>query len=217
MFRPVDKTLLTLLEDGICAVIRHIEEQDLENIVYAIYKGGIHCIEITLNTKNAFTMIRRLASVPDLIVGAGTVMDGESARQAMDAGAKFIVSPHTCEEVLNIGVKHSILTIPGAFTPTEIVHAYQLGAQMIKVFPAGSLGPDYFHNIRGPLADIPLMATGGIGLDNIQNFIASGVSVIGIGNSLAPKKEILNGNWSAIQDITNQFVQSVQSIKNRCY
>ncbi len=213
MHKTVEEPLTEILKTGICAVIRHMAEPDVYSFVQAIYKGGIRCIEITLNTENAFEIIRKLAQETDIHVGAGTVMDGDSAKRAIQAGADFLVSPHTSQTVLNVGVKNSILTIPGAFTPTEIVHAYQLGARIIKVFPAGTLGPNYFSNLRGPLGDISLMATGGIGLHNLQDFFASGVDAVGIGGSLAPKEVISSRNWSAIEELASTYVQCVQGLR----
>jgi 2-dehydro-3-deoxyphosphogluconate aldolase / (4S)-4-hydroxy-2-oxoglutarate aldolase len=213
MERTINEALEILYEDGVCAVIRHIREQDLGNFVDAIRRGGIRSIEVTLNTHNALWMIRQLANDSNLLVGAGTVMDGESARNAINAGAQFIVSPHFSEEVMRVGVENSRLTIPGAYTPTEIVVAHQFGAKMIKVFPAGTLGPDYFRSVRGPLPDIAFMATGGIGVENIQEFIASGVTTVGIGGSLASKKELANGNWSVIKERANQFIQNVKKAR----
>jgi 2-dehydro-3-deoxyphosphogluconate aldolase / (4S)-4-hydroxy-2-oxoglutarate aldolase len=213
MERTINEALEILSEDGVCAVIRHIKEQDLGNFVDAIRRGGIRSIEITLNTHSAIQMIRQLANDPNLLVGAGTVMDGESARIAINAGAQFIVSPHFSKEVMRVGNENSRLTIPGAFTPTEIVTAHQYGAKMIKVFPAGTLGPEYFRNIRGPLPNIAFMATGGIGVDNIQDFIASGVTTVGIGGALASKQELSNGDWSVITERANRFNQSVKKAR----
>lgn len=178
-------TLSQILTHKIIAIIRGAEPSDVLEIANALYEGGIRCMEITLNSPQALQVIEDIATKMEgrMLVGAGTVLDPAGARSAIAAGAKFIVSPIT-----DIGTIHqtkdlSAVSIPGAFTPTEIYTAYTGGGDIIKVFP-GSSGPGFIKEIRGPLPHIPLMPTGGVTLQNLFEFKQAGAVAFGIGKSL---------------------------------
>ena len=211
----MNEALATMLTEGICAVLRHIPADPLQSLVEALAEGGIHSVEVTLNTDGAYEMIHRLSTLPNIVVGAGTVVDGEGAERALDAGAKFLVSPHTRERVWKVGERHGIPTVPGACTPTEIFRAYEMGASLIKVFPANVVGPRFFHEMRGPYSHLTYMATGGINESNIMDFIMAGVSVVGVGSSLFSLDDIHRQDWKHISDVSQNFVSRVQEARGR--
>lgn len=183
--------LNTIKQEKIIAIIRGSKPEDALAISKALYAGGIRIIEITLNSPNALTSIEKIREElgNHVLVGAGTVLDPESARNALLAGAQFILSPSLNLETIKMTKRYGAISIPGAFTPTEILAAYEGGGDIIKVFPATSLGPDFVKDIHGPLPQIPLLPTGGIGLNNIAEYIEKGAIGVGLGSSLVNTKE----------------------------
>ena len=177
-----------LIKNKIVAIIRGARPGDVINIVQALNAGGIYAVEITLNSDNALTTIRSLVdAVKDrMLVGAGTVLNASAARNAMDAGAQFIISPSLDEDTISVTKARGIVSIPGAYTATEIIKAHDAGADIVKVFPAQS--PQYIKDIRGPLSHIPLMPTGGVNIANIQAFLEAGAVAFGIGSSLVDSR-----------------------------
>ncbi|MDB5732972.1 MAG: 2-dehydro-3-deoxyphosphogluconate aldolase [Variovorax sp.] len=174
-----------ILEHKIVAIIRGANPGDLQKIALALVEGGIRTMEITLNSPGALASIEALAGAMGdrLLVGAGTVLDAESARAALLAGARFIISPTLDKETIRMTRRYGAVSIPGAFTATEILSAYEHGADIVKVFPA-SVGAAYFREMAGPLPFIPLMPTGGVSLDNIGAFRQAGAAAFGLGSSL---------------------------------
>jgi len=174
----------------IIAIMRGVQPDDVLAIFRALTKGGIKSFEVTLDSPRAYEMIQTLAKEKgdDISIGAGTVLDPASARKAIEYGADFIVSPTLHLETIQMTKKHGAISIPGCLTPTEILTAYENGEDMVKVFPASSLGANYFKDLSGPLPHIPLIATGGIYKENIQSYVTSGVTAVGLGSSLVPKK-----------------------------
>lgn len=177
--------LESILEHKIVAILRGIHPDHVMDIAGALQEGGIRLLEITLNSPDALTMISRVSAIPgsQLYVGAGTVLDASQARSAIDAGARFIISPTLDTETIAQTRQMGAISIPGAFTPTEILAAWRNGAEIIKVFPA-SAGIPYFRDLRGPLPFIPLMPTGGVNLENIAEFQKAGAVAFGIGSGL---------------------------------
>ncbi|MGF9975676.1 bifunctional 4-hydroxy-2-oxoglutarate aldolase/2-dehydro-3-deoxy-phosphogluconate aldolase [Viridibacillus arvi] len=188
--------LSSIQEQKIVTIIRNVPPRDILKVVSALSEGGISVIEITLNSPNALSMISEVTAQfgDKVIVGAGTVLDSESARAAILAGAKFIVSPTVDEETIKMTKRYGAISIPGAFTPTEILKAYEAGGDIIKVFPA-SLGTSYIKNILAPLPQIPLLPTGGIDETNINQFIKAGAIGCGIGSSLVNADEKINEEY----------------------
>ncbi|MCG3419502.1 MULTISPECIES: bifunctional 4-hydroxy-2-oxoglutarate aldolase/2-dehydro-3-deoxy-phosphogluconate aldolase [Oceanobacillus] len=178
----------------IVAVIRHADEQNIVPILNALAAGGVFAVEITAETPN----VQRIIEVAvkegpdDMIIGAGTVLDPETARTVIMAGAQFIVSPTLNVETLKLTNRYHIETIPGVLTPTEIQTAYEHGANMVKIFPADTFGPGYIKNIRGPLPHVETMVTGGINLDNMNEYLANGSAAVGIGSNLVNAKALTN-------------------------
>jgi 2-dehydro-3-deoxyphosphogluconate aldolase/(4S)-4-hydroxy-2-oxoglutarate aldolase len=200
-------TLSQILESKIVAIIRGAKPDDVLKIINALFEGGIEILEITLNSPKALSVIEEAArEVGDkMLVGAGTVMDAETARTALLAGAKFIISPSLNIETIEMTKRYGAVSIPGAFTPTEIVTAYTNGADIIKVFPA-SIGVQYFKDLQGPLPHIPLMPTGGINLKNITEFKKAGAVAFGIGSAL----------FDTTHEITKEYLQQL-TLKARKY
>jgi 2-dehydro-3-deoxyphosphogluconate aldolase/(4S)-4-hydroxy-2-oxoglutarate aldolase len=183
-----------LLKHKIVAIIRGADPAKLPYVADALYAGGIRALEITMNSEGALDQIQRLAKKGgELLVGAGTVTDRTEALAALEAGAQFIISPNTDIEVIRLARSRGAVSIPGAYTATEIVAAWKAGADIIKVFPAAS--PQYIRDVRGPLNHIPLMPTGGVSLENIAAFQKAGAVAFGIGSALVDSREQLSDDW----------------------
>ncbi|PIQ21793.1 MAG: 2-dehydro-3-deoxyphosphogluconate aldolase [Cytophagales bacterium CG18_big_fil_WC_8_21_14_2_50_42_9] len=202
--------LTQLLENKIVAIIRGSEPAHVLKIAEALYAGGVRILEITMNSAKPLAVIEDLADTlgDKMIIGAGTVLDPETARAAILAGAKFILSPIVDAKTIKMARTYGVVNIPGAYTATEIVQAYKKGGDIIKVFPATS--PDYIKNILGPLPHIPLLPTGGVNLENIAAFKKAGAVGFGIGSSLVDtKKEVTTQYLSELTEKARKFVQAV--------
>jgi 2-dehydro-3-deoxyphosphogluconate aldolase/(4S)-4-hydroxy-2-oxoglutarate aldolase len=200
-----------MLDEKIVAVVRVEDGLSALKAVEAIYKGGIRIIEITFTVPRADEVISKISEemANDILVGAGTVIDSDLCKRALDAGAEFIVSPNVHYEVIKLASESGKVTIPGAMTPTEIVNAWQAGSDMVKLFPADLLGIPYIKALRGPLPQIPLMATGGISVDNAKAFLDSGVQVLGVGGKLVDKKAIAAGDWDQLTRNAEELINAV--------
>ncbi|WP_258832698.1 bifunctional 4-hydroxy-2-oxoglutarate aldolase/2-dehydro-3-deoxy-phosphogluconate aldolase [Peribacillus frigoritolerans] len=206
-------TLTHIFENKIISIVRGAKPEDTLKIAKALRDGGIRLIEITLNSPNALESIELISQElgEEMVVGAGTVLDPETARAALLAGSKFILSPTVHLETIKMTKRYGAVSIPGAFTPTEILTAYENGGDIIKVFPA-SVGPNYFKDIRGPLSHIPLLPTGGVTLDNITEFQKVGVVGFGIGSSLVDAKQEVNEKYlTALTQKAKSFVSAIRS------
>ncbi len=204
-------TLNQILQNKIVAILRGFKKEDVLKIATALHEGGIRLIEITLNSDDALDLIKDLSIKLEnkMLVGAGTVLTVKDARKAIDAGAKFLISPNTNLEVIKTAKENSVVSIPGAYTPTEIFTAYEHGADLIKIFPAQK--PEYIKSILAPLNQILVMPTGGIDLKNIEAFKKAGASAFGIGSSLVNNKEEVNGLY--LQNLTTRAKHFVEIIK----
>jgi 2-dehydro-3-deoxyphosphogluconate aldolase/(4S)-4-hydroxy-2-oxoglutarate aldolase len=201
-----------LEESGIIAVIRLNDVQKLEQIIGSLLRGGVKAMEITTTTPDAIQIIRTISEKvsSDFFVGVGTVLDPETARAAIQAGAQFVVSPVLNIEVIKMAHRYDRAMIPGAFTPTEILHAWDNGADIVKVFPATTLGPKYFKDIHGPLPQIKLTPTGGVNLDNAADFMRANASCLGVGTALLDKKLIKQSDWKGLTKHASTFVEQVK-------
>ncbi|MBE7174446.1 MAG: bifunctional 4-hydroxy-2-oxoglutarate aldolase/2-dehydro-3-deoxy-phosphogluconate aldolase [Williamsia sp.] len=201
-----------ILQHKIVAIIRGAPPGELLSIAHALHKGGIRLLEITLNSENALGVIKELCDEcnNDMLIGAGTVLSTEEAAEAINAGAQFIISPSTDPEVIATTKRLGKVSIPGAYTPTEIVLAHKCGADIIKVFPA----PDaaYIKNILAPLNGLKLMPTGGVNIDNIAAYAAAGASAFGIGSSLVNGKEKITQDY--LQQLEHKAKQLTNAIQN---
>ncbi len=207
-----DEALEIILATKVIAVIRMSDTEKLAKVAEAIKQGGVRAIEITMTTPSALEIIAAMGKkkTAGILIGAGTVLDPETAAQAIHAGADFIVSPITNSEMIRVCRRYDIFVAPGAFTPTEIVAAWEKGADVVKVFPATSVGPKYFKDIKGPLPQIRLMPTGGVSLENAREFVASGACCVAIGTALLDKKAIEAGNWDVLTQKAGALVDSLK-------
>ncbi|MFM9279781.1 bifunctional 4-hydroxy-2-oxoglutarate aldolase/2-dehydro-3-deoxy-phosphogluconate aldolase [Paenibacillus jiagnxiensis] len=206
-------TLSEILEHKVIAIIRNAKPEDVPKIIKALYEGGVKIVEITMNSPKVLSVIEKAADEfgGKVTIGAGTVLDPETARSAILAGAEFILSPTIKVETIKMTKRYGAVSIPGAFTPTEILEAYENGGDIIKVFPA-TLGPGYIKDIRGPLPQIPLLPTGGVGLDNIKDFMAAGAVGFGIGSSLVNTKEEITEEYLVqLTEKAKQFISAVKT------
>jgi 2-dehydro-3-deoxyphosphogluconate aldolase / (4S)-4-hydroxy-2-oxoglutarate aldolase len=205
-----------LLKMPVVGIVRNMGMDDFTEILPVYIEAGLTTIEITLNTPEALNMIayanREYAN--QLVTGAGTICDEEDLRTALDAGAKFIVTPITDTRIIEVCRGKQIPVFPGAFTATEIYNAWQAGASMVKVFPAGSVGPKYIKDIKGPLNHVKLMPTGGVDLSNIHEFFQAGASAAGIGGKLFDSSMIKEKKWS---ELFEHFAAFVKAIHNSGY
>jgi len=197
---------------GIIAVIRLNDVKKLEHIVEALSRSGVKAMEITMTTPDAIQIIRTISGkvASDFFVGVGTVLDPETARAAIHAGAQFVVSPILNIEIIKMAHRYDRAMIPGAFTPTEILHAWDNGADIVKVFPATVLGPKYFKDIHGPLPQIKLTPTGGVNLNNAAEFMRANASCLGVGTALLDKELIDKSDWKGLTNHAAAFVEQVK-------
>ncbi|MFT3935816.1 MAG: bifunctional 4-hydroxy-2-oxoglutarate aldolase/2-dehydro-3-deoxy-phosphogluconate aldolase [Chitinophagaceae bacterium] len=193
----------------IVGIVRGLAANDIKTILPLYRDAGLHTIEITLNTADALSIIQYIRKHSNLNVGAGTVCTEKDAEKALDAGAQFIVTPITDKKVIKHCVKKKVPVFPGAFTPTEIYQAWSLGASMVKVYPAKSLGPSYIKDIKAPLDKIKLLPTGGIGLNDIIAYKEAGADGFGIGSPLFPKTLVEEKNWDALALHFKKFAELV--------
>lgn len=204
-------TLQTIKDYQIISIVRGAKKEDILKIASALNEGGIKLIEVTLNSPGALQSIEAIAREFDGVmkVGAGTVLGPEEAYAAINAGADFILSPTVCQKTIQITKRHNKISIPGAFTPTEILTAFEAGGDVIKVFPA-SIGPGYIKDIKGPLPQIPLLPTGGIDVSNIAEFKKVGAVGFGIGSSLVNSK--IECTVEELSNITSRARELVKAI-----
>jgi 2-dehydro-3-deoxyphosphogluconate aldolase/(4S)-4-hydroxy-2-oxoglutarate aldolase len=185
----------------IIGILRGIKEEHLKPLIGSVIRSGLKCIEITMNTGDADKLIRKTIEMAGdkLIIGAGTVYNMDNLKKALNAGVKFVVMPAIVEDIIRYCVKKKVPVFPGALTPSEIFRAWDMGATMVKVFPASAFGPKYFREIKAPFDDIELMATGGVSADNIKDFFTSGASAVAFGASTFKKEWIENSEFDKIQ------------------
>ncbi|KHF38738.1 bifunctional 4-hydroxy-2-oxoglutarate aldolase/2-dehydro-3-deoxy-phosphogluconate aldolase [Halalkalibacter okhensis] len=209
--------LQEIQDNGIVAIIRGAKPENILDIAKALREGGVKTLEITVETPRVLELISQVSQqLDDVIVGAGTVLDSETARAAIMAGAKFIFSPTVDVDTIRLTKRYGVISIAGALTPTEILKAYENGSDVIKVFPANVFGPTYLKDVHGPLPQIPLMPTGGINLSNIKDYIQAGGVAAGLGSALVDTKKEINDEYLA--DLTakaKQYVEAVQSARTK--
>lgn len=203
-----------LLEHKIVAILRGIEDKDADGAAQALIDGGIRLMEVTMNTEGAAAIIERwrVRFGADAWIGAGTVLDVDYARRAVDAGAQFLISPNLDEEVVAYGNERGIAVWPGVMTPTEIVKAIKAGASAVKLFPMGTLGIGYLKEIRGPLDNVPIMATGGVDLSNIKDYFAAGASAVGMGGKLISLDWVKEGKLELVTERARQFTEAIKEL-----
>lgn len=208
-------TVAAIQQSGVVAVIRMKDAAKLRAVVDAIAAGGVRAIEVTMTVPGAIELIRTLArSLPaDILLGAGTVTDAATARAVIDAGARYVVSPVFRREVIAACHAGDVAAAPGCFTPTEILDAHDCGADVIKVFPATALGPQFIKDVRAPLPQVKLMPTGGVSLDNAGDWIRAGAIAVGVGSALLDGKAIDEGRYDVLTTNARRIVASVASAR----
>ncbi len=209
-----DKALEGILERKAIAVIRTPDAARVLDAVEALRQGGVRAVEITMTVPGALDIIQKLAVArPEgVLVGAGTVLDADTAAAAVWSGADFIVSPLADPGMIAACRAHETLVAPGAFTPAEIVAAWDRGADIVKVFPATSLGPQYLRDVRAPFPQLRLMPTGGVTLENARAFLEAGASAVGLGAALVDKKAVAAGDWKAVTERAARLVESLRGL-----
>ncbi|OAI49916.1 2-dehydro-3-deoxyphosphogluconate aldolase [Planctomycetaceae bacterium SCGC AG-212-F19] len=203
--------LRRVLDSGIVAIVRSHDSGQLVDVARALYDGGISVVEITMSVPHALDVMRQVrAALGDkLLLGAGTVLDTETARAVLLAGAEFIVAPTLNLEVIRLCQRYDKLVMPGAFTPTEILAAWEAGADVVKVFPADCVGPAFFKAVRGPLPQIRMMPTGGVDLNTAAGFLKAGACCLGVGSHLVDPKLVAERNFGRIRELAGQYVELV--------
>ena len=205
-------TLDSLRSSRLVAVLRKIPREVAAPLCRALAAGGVNCVEVTMDTAGALQIIETLSTLPNLTVGAGTVLDPEGAAAAIRAGARFIVSPCLNVEVIKLCNRWGVVVIPGTLSPTEILSAAEAGADLVKVFPASIMGARYFREIRGPLSHINLMASGGISAENAAEYLAAGVDILAVGSSLVDLQLVAERRWDEVRARATRFRRIVEGL-----
>jgi 2-dehydro-3-deoxyphosphogluconate aldolase/(4S)-4-hydroxy-2-oxoglutarate aldolase len=204
-----------LEQAGVIAVIRLERGSELRAVADALLEGGIRALEVTMTVPGAVALIEALAAALPFgaIVGAGTVLDAATARRVIDAGARFVVSPVFRRPIIDVCHERGVPAMPGCFTPTEILDAWDAGADLVKVFPATSLGPGFIRDLRGPLPQLRLIPTGGVTRDNAGEWIRAGAVAIGVGSALVDRTAVAAGRFDRIRAAARGFVDAVQAAR----
>jgi 2-dehydro-3-deoxyphosphogluconate aldolase/(4S)-4-hydroxy-2-oxoglutarate aldolase len=198
---------------GIVAVIRAASGESLCDVAEALVAGGVEVMEVTFTVPRAHKVLEQVAERlgDKILLGAGTVLDAETARIALLSGAEFIVSPTLNLDVIRLCRRYDKLVMPGAFSPTEVLTAWEAGADIVKVFPSDITGPAYLKALAGPLPQIRLMPTGGVTLETAPAFLRSGAYALGVGSSLVDPKAVAAGQLQPIEQLARQFVEIVRA------
>ena len=208
-------SLARVRETGVVAIMRHTEASLAVEAADALLRGGVEVVEVTLNTAGATEMIAQLSKHfgERMLVGAGTVLSPSAVDQAVGAGATFIVAPNTDLKVIALCNRYDVPVFPGAFSPTEVVTAWEAGADAVKVFPVSSVGPRYIKDLRGPLPDILLVPTGGITVDNVGEFIRAGAMAVGAGSDLVDKGIVDRRDFAELERRARGFIEGVRKAR----
>ena len=203
-------TVDRLCAKGIIAVVRARSSEQLIDLGLALLAGGVDCIEITMTTPNALQVIEQCrATLDEALVGVGSVLDAATARDAIAAGAQYVVSPIFNPEVIDAAHAADLPCVPGAFTPTEILNATVAGADLVKVFPGGQFGPKYFKDVLAPMPHLKITPTGGVNLDTASEWIAVGAATLGVGSALVTKAALVAGDFAEIGRLAGEYVRIV--------
>lgn len=208
-----EEILGRILDRRAIAVIRMADSTKIIQVVEAILKGGVECVEITMTVPDAIRVIEDVAAAigDQALIGSGTVLDGDTARRTIEAGAQFVVAPIFNPDVVKVVHEYDRVVIPGAFSPAEIIAAWDAGADVVKIFPATVLGPKYIKDLQGPLPHIRLCPTGGVTVNNAGDWIKAGAACVGIGSDLLDKQAIQNDRFDVLTAKAQRMVASIQS------
>ncbi|MDA0839221.1 MAG: bifunctional 4-hydroxy-2-oxoglutarate aldolase/2-dehydro-3-deoxy-phosphogluconate aldolase [Planctomycetota bacterium] len=215
MSKKKDEIVSRIKELGIVAVVRTETAEQVKGVVKALLEGGVTAIEITFTVPNAVEMIRQTRNEygNKILLGAGTVTTPSDAAAAIGAGAEYVISPNTNREIIMLCNAFDIAVMPGAMTPTEVVSAWQAGADVIKIFPAEILGPRYIKLLKAPLPNVPLMPTGGVSPANVGEWLAAGSVAVGVGSALVDKQALATGNFGIITERAREFISAIHAYR----
>ncbi|GAB7009922.1 bifunctional 4-hydroxy-2-oxoglutarate aldolase/2-dehydro-3-deoxy-phosphogluconate aldolase [Halorubrum trueperi] len=212
----MNETLSRLADTGVVAVLRGVAADQLIEITEALREGGVTAVEITADTPDVADLLGEVAGSfgDEVVVGTGTVLDSETARTTLMAGAEFVVSPSLHEDVIETCNRYGVVTAPGVMTPTEAIRGYEAGADFVKVFPAKTVGPGHLGAMKGPLGQIPMMPTGGVGPDNAADYIDAGAFAVGAGGALVDYEAAARGEYEAITETAREFTRVVEEARD---
>lgn len=204
-----------IVQSGALAVVRLPRADDVLPVARALHRGGVSAIEVTMTVPGALDAIARLAREmgDEVLVGVGSVLDAETARRAVEAGARFVVSPVFRQEVVEEAHRHDAAALPGAFTPTEILRAHQAGADLVKVFPSDALGPSFIKGVLAPMPFLKLVPTGGVTPENAGSWIRAGAAAVGLGGALVDPALAAKGDWAMITRLARQTADAVAAAR----
>lgn len=210
------ETFDAIRESGVVAVMRGVEPETLVEIGEALLAGGVTAIEVTADNRGAAEMIRTLDEElgDEAVVGAGTVLDGETAQSMIAAGAEFVVSPSLHSDVIETCNRYGALVAPGVMTPTEAIDAYEQGADVVKIFPAKTVGPDHVAAMKGPLSQVPMLPTGGVDADNAADFVEAGAVAVGAGSALVPSEAVEDEDYAEITRRAEAMTDAVAAARD---
>ena len=210
-----DRTLSRIVNSGVVAVLRAPSPEMLAEVADALLAGGVEAIEVTFTVPGAHRVIEEVADRlgDKVLLGAGTVLDPQTARTALLAGAEFIVAPTVNLEVIRLCHRYDKVVMPGALTPTEVLTAWEAGADVVKVFPSDLTGPKYLKALHGPLPQVRLLPTGGVNLKTAADFLRAGACALGIGGALVEAKAVAAGDMDRIESLARRYVEIVSSTR----
>jgi 2-dehydro-3-deoxyphosphogluconate aldolase / (4S)-4-hydroxy-2-oxoglutarate aldolase len=204
-----------ILEVGLIPVVRASSAAEGKFAAEAVSRGGLPIVEITMTVPGAVEVIAELVrDLPEVLVGAGTVLDAKMARRCLDAGAAFLVSPGLDLATVKLARKEKVLMMAGALTPTEVMSAWKAGADFVKIFPCAQVGgPSYIKALKGPFPQVPMVPTGGVSLETAADFLAAGAAALGVGGELINKEAVQKRRADILEDLTQKFVQIVRNAR----
>lgn len=212
----MERTTIRIESTGVVAIVRLADYAAAVPMVQALARGGIEVVEFTYTNPQAGRAIERVKSElgSGISAGAGTVLDPETARAAILCGADFIVTPTLRPETIRLCRRYGVPTVIGAFSPTEILTAWEEGATFVKVFPASSVGPRYLKDVSGPLPQVRLIPTGGVNLENAGDFVRAGASAIAVGGNLVDERIVADQDWTLLTERAQAFVTAVSDARS---
>lgn len=206
-----------IVDGGVIAVLRGVDENKIVPVARAMHDAGVDALEVTADGTRAAEQLaavdRELADT-DAVVGAGTVLDAPTAQSVIDAGASFVVSPHTDADVVRTCNRHGVLVAPGVMTPTEAVTAMEAGADLLKMFPASTVGPGHIGALAGPLGDVDIVPTGGVSRDNVADFFDAGAVAVGAGGAIVDDAAIADDDMDRVRSTAASFVDAVEAARS---
>lgn len=211
------QTIEWIRKEKLVAILRGVTDEQLPHLLEALYQGGVRLAEITFDAKGVTPAEKTAEQIGwmakqfegRMLIGAGTVLNARQAELAIDAGARFIISPNVDEDVIRTSVERNVVSMPGALTPTESVNAYKMGADFVKIFPSDTLGPKYFKAICAPLSHIKFIAVGGVDHLNVADFLKAGAVGVGVGSNIVNKDMLKNGDWAGITKLARLYVEAI--------